>query len=82
MAGSDDDVHIHASMSGDVTEALDKATVAAEEAEHALSGLGKTGVKVGEELEAGMDKAKNSTQRARNALSGVTGFRSSPAPTQ
>lgn len=68
MADSNDDVNIHASMSGDITEAMEKAAAAAEEAEHKLDSLGKTGVKVGEELDAGMDKAKNSTQRARNAL--------------
>jgi hypothetical protein len=55
-------------MSGDITDALDRATVAAEEADHALGSLGKAGIKSGEELDEGMDKAKNSTQRARNAL--------------
>lgn len=68
MADSNDDVNIHASMSGDVADAMEKVTAAAEAAEHSIDSLGKTGVKVGEELDAGMDKAKNSTQRARNAL--------------
>jgi hypothetical protein len=68
VADSNDDVNIHASMTGDITEAMEKAAVAAEEAEHKLDSLGKTGVKVGEELDEGMDRAKNSTQRARNAL--------------
>jgi hypothetical protein len=65
---AEDDVHIHASMSGDVTEALDKATVAAEEAEHAVESLGHAGSKAGRELETGMDKVDRSTGRARDAL--------------
>lgn len=68
MAGGDDEVHVHASMDGDVADALHRTSEAAAESEHELGKLGRTAEKSGEELDRGMEKGKNSTQRARNAL--------------
>lgn len=65
---AEDEVHIRASMDGDVSEALHRTAEAAGEADHELSGLGRTAERAGEELDRGMEKGKNSTQRARNAL--------------
>jgi hypothetical protein len=67
LGAEENEVHVRASMSGDVSRALGEAAAAAEEADQALDSLGRTGVKVGGELDRGMTKAKNSTQRARNA---------------
>lgn len=64
---SEDDVHIHASMDGDVASALEKAAAAAKEAERALESAGRAGVSSGDQIDHGMTKAKNSTQRARDA---------------
>jgi hypothetical protein len=55
-------------MDRDVAEALHATADAAVEADRELGKVGRTGEKAGEELDAGMDKAKNSTQRTRNAL--------------
>lgn len=55
-------------MDGDVSDALHRTAEAAGEADHELGGLGRTAEKAGEELDRGMEKGKNSTQRARNAL--------------
>lgn len=65
---ADDEVHVHASMDGDVSEALHRTTEAAGETEHELGKLGRTGERAGEELDRGMEKSKRGTDRARDAL--------------
>lgn len=65
---AEDEVHVHASMDGDIADALHRTTEAAAESDHELSKLGHTATKSGEELDRGMERGKNATQRARNAL--------------
>lgn len=65
---AEDEVHIRASMDGDVSEALHRTAEAAGEADHELGGLGRTAEKAGEELDRGMERGKKGTDRARDAL--------------
>jgi hypothetical protein len=64
---AEEDVHIHMGADDEVSDALNKVDRAAEEADHALAGLGRTGQRAGTEMAAGMNKSQRSTNQARNA---------------
>jgi hypothetical protein len=64
---AEENVHIHAEMDDEVSHALGKARNAAEEADVALSSLGRGAARAGSEMDRGMSKGARATNRARDA---------------
>lgn len=64
---ADDDVHIHAEMSDEVSDALNKIQRAAGEADRTVDELGRSAERAGAKIDRGMDRGRRSTVRARDA---------------
>lgn len=64
---ADDEVRISASVQGEVEEAMHRIERAVENTDEALEDAGRSGEVAGERIERGMDSARRSTNRARDA---------------
>ena len=67
MADAEENVHIRADMTDEVSDALRRIENASERADSSFDRLGRSGAKAGTQVEGGMEKAKRSTDRARDS---------------